>query len=106
MTKFPGLSDPEATPSAPHRAPADCARLASVLRGVQVAEWILLGIALYATAGVVVGAAFVWTGVERVDSVAHGAPWAFRLLILPGSVALWPWLISRWRRAPRVGGES
>jgi hypothetical protein len=50
----------------------------------------------YACAGVAFAAAFVTLGVARIDPVAKRAGWGFRLLILPGSVALWPLLAARW----------
>ena len=53
----------------------------------------------YAAAGVVFAAAFVTRGVQRVDPAAKGAPIGFRLLILPGCTALWPFLLGRWLRA-------
>lgn len=54
----------------------------------------------YAAIGLVFGLAFVSRGVDRVDPGAAGAGLGFRLLILPGSAALWPLLLQRWRRAP------
>ena len=53
----------------------------------------------YAVAGAVFAFAFVIWGVQRVDRAAKGAPLGFRLLILPGSMALWPLLLGRWMRA-------
>lgn len=61
----------------------------------------------YALVGVVVGAAFVARGVARVDHSAKGAPLGFRLMILPGAAALWPWVMAKWARARRqTGGHS
>jgi hypothetical protein len=57
----------------------------------------------YAALGVAFAAAFVVLGVGRVDRTARGSPWAFRLLILPGAAALWPWLLAGWIRAARAG---
>jgi hypothetical protein len=53
----------------------------------------------YAAVGAVFAAAFATWGVQRVDPAAKGAPLGFRLLILPGSAALWPLLLRRWMRA-------
>lgn len=63
---------------------------------------ILLTFALYAAIGTLFGVLFVWRGVDRIDAAANGAPWPFRLLILPGVVALWPMLALRWHRAIRT----
>jgi membrane protein implicated in regulation of membrane protease activity len=56
---------------------------------------------LYAALGVVFGLAFVTVGVKRIDSQAIDSGTAFRLLIFPGAVALWPLLLRRW-----IAGKS
>ncbi len=54
-------------------------------------------IGTYAAIGLAFGLWFVIVGVTRFDRAAENAPWGFRLLILPGSAALWPYLIHRIR---------
>jgi hypothetical protein len=58
---------------------------------------LVLGLA-YTAAGLVVGLVFVTVGVARIDPAARGTSVAFRLLILPGSAALWPVLVAKWAR--------
>ena len=70
-----------------------------------VAEIILFGALAYVLCGLAVGVAFVLRGVDRVDEAARGAPVAFRLVILPGTVALWPLMAKKWIKAPRSGGH-
>ena len=70
-----------------------------------VAEVILLVGLAYVFFGLAVGVPFVLRGVDRVDEAARGAPVAFRLLILPGTVALWPLMAAKWMKAPRSGGH-
>jgi hypothetical protein len=53
----------------------------------------------YAGIGAAFAAAFAAWGAGRIDPVARHGTWGFRLLILPGAVALWPLLLVRWRRA-------
>ena len=50
--------------------------------------------------GLAVGVPFVVRGVDRVDEAARGASRGFRLLILPGTVALWPLMATKWIQAP------
>jgi hypothetical protein len=50
---------------------------------------------LYSAAGIAFGVAFVARGVQRVDPLATGTGWGFRLIILPGVAALWPLLLRR-----------
>jgi hypothetical protein len=70
-----------------------------------VAEVILVIALVYLLCGLAVGVPFVLSGVDRVDEAARGAPLAFRLLILPGTVALWPLMVTKWIKAPRSGGH-
>ena len=67
------------------------------------ATLILSFAALYAGTGVMVGAAFIAFGVQRVDAAAVGSPWLFRLLIWPGAAALWPVVAVKWARAGSRG---
>lgn len=57
---------------------------------------ILEGVAVYAAAGAVFALAFLVLGLTRIDNGAKGAGLAFRLLILPGLIALWPLMLIRW----------
>jgi len=63
------------------------------------AQLAVLLLIAYAGIGLAFAIAFVLRGVWRLDPVARGAPIGFRLLILPGAVALWPVLLRRWRAA-------
>lgn len=51
--------------------------------------------------GALVGTGFVWRGLGRVDPVAQGAGLGVRLVLWPLSVALWPWILWRWRLGGR-----
>ncbi len=63
----------------------------------QVARAILFAAYSYLSAGVI--AAFIITlGLSRIDSEAKGAGLAFRAIIFPGIVALWPMLLKRYLR--------
>ena len=58
-----------------------------------------LGIAgLYLTLGLLFAVPFVLRGAQAVDPSASSGTWGFRVLILPGTVALWPLLALRWMR--------
>ena len=60
------------------------------------AELIVSALGFYAAIGFVFAVLFVTFGVARVDPAARGAPWGFRLIILPGTVALWPLMLMKW----------
>lgn len=63
-----------------------------------LASLIVTAVSVYAALGLAFGVAFVLFGVSRIDPAARRGSVGFRLLILPGCVALWPWLALRWRR--------
>jgi hypothetical protein len=58
--------------------------------------------ALYGAAGFGVGVAFLVFGLERCTPAARGA-YAFRLLLLPGLMLLWPLVLWRWAVLAREG---
>jgi hypothetical protein len=66
-----------------------------------VARWLLTVAGAYALAGIAFAIPFVWRGAGVLEPVAREGTWGFRLLILPGSATLWPYLLYRWVRAGR-----
>jgi len=58
--------------------------------------FVLLAFAVYLACGFVFAIPFVIVGVKRIDSHATHGSWGFRLLILPGTIFLWPLLAKRW----------
>jgi len=61
-----------------------------------VARTLVLAFYAYALAGTAFAAVFTVFGVQRIDRLAKGSGPGFRILIFPGSVALWPLLLRRW----------
>jgi hypothetical protein len=59
----------------------------------------LTGLALYAIAGVVTALAFVSVGLSQVLHPPMPATLGARILFVPGAVALWPYVLVRWRKA-------
>ena len=53
------------------------------------------GVTIYLAIGIVLGVAFLFVGIGRVDPAARGA-FAFRPLLLPGLTLLWPFVAVRW----------
>lgn len=56
----------------------------------------------YGAVGAVVAAAFLLVGLERMVPAARGS-YAFRPLIVPGLVLLWPLVAWRWAIGPGPG---
>ncbi len=52
---------------------------------------------VYGGLGLAVAAAFLAFGLDRIDNSARGSL-AFRPLLVPGLVLLWPVVIAKWRR--------
>jgi hypothetical protein len=52
--------------------------------------------ALYVLAGACIAAAFVMFGVTRVLGAPTTMTLGARVLIFPGAVALWPYVLIRW----------
>ena len=62
------------------------------------ASMILTLVGGYAGIGLMFALAFAWRGAGRIDPAAADGTRGFRLLIVPGAAALWPYLLVRWLR--------
>jgi hypothetical protein len=51
---------------------------------------------IYLALGLVFAVAFAARGVDAIDPAARGSTRGFRLMIVPGAIALWPLLLRRW----------
>jgi hypothetical protein len=69
-----------------------------------IVAWLVRVFELYLLCGVLFAVPFAWNGASKLDPVAREGTWGFRLLILPGAVALWPLLLRRW--LAHSGNES
>jgi hypothetical protein len=61
-----------------------------------LAQWILGLMVVYGAVGILFAAVFLYRGITQVDPAAQGMPWLARLLLVPGTVALWPLLMNKW----------
>jgi hypothetical protein len=61
-----------------------------------IAAAFLIGLGIYLACGFLFTIPFVLFGVKRIDPHAAYGSWGFRLLIMPGTMAFWPLLLSRW----------
>lgn len=62
-------------------------------------------LAAYGLVGLLVAAVFLLWGIARIDGNAKGA-WAFRPLLLPGVVLIWPLVLWRWLSLSRGWDEA
>jgi len=65
------------------------------LTAPEIATWLVRAGALYAAIGVAFAVYLLARGLSRFDAAAANAGWGFKLLVLPGIVALWPLLWGR-----------
>jgi hypothetical protein len=62
---------------------------------------VLYALAVYAAVGVVTALAFVSVGIGQVLHPPLSATLGARILFLPASFALWPYILIRWWKARR-----
>ena len=62
---------------------------------------VLTALGIYLFSGLIFAILFTLFGVRNIDPRATHGSWGFRLLIIPGAMALWPLLLKRW-----VGGAK
>jgi hypothetical protein len=63
-----------------------------------IAEILLLAAGIYLLCGLAFAIPFVLVGVGKIDPHAAHGSWGFRLLIIPGTMFLWPLLARRWAK--------
>ena len=61
----------------------------------------LLALALYAVTGVAVAIAFLAFGVTRVLPEPAPVTLGARIMLFPGTAALWPYVFIRWLKSSR-----
>ena len=59
------------------------------------AEMLILIVQIWGAVGAAVCALFLFMGIDRVDPAARDA-YAFRPLLIPGVVVIWPLVLWRW----------
>ena len=62
---------------------------------MQVAETVIILLQIYTAIGAVLALIFLMIGIDRIDPDARGS-YAFRPVLLPGLVILWPVVLLRW----------
>jgi hypothetical protein len=55
----------------------------------------------YAGIGIIIAAGFVLAGISRIMPGTAMTPGA-RLLIVPGAIVLWPYVLRRWIAGPQA----
>jgi len=61
-----------------------------------IPEILLIVAGGYLSIGLLFALPFVMVGAARIDPQAAQATWGFRVIILPGTILLWPLLTRRW----------
>ncbi|MCB9898225.1 MAG: hypothetical protein H6825_09500 [Planctomycetes bacterium] len=69
---------------------------------VVVAEIVVWTAAAWLAAGLLFAVPFLAVGAGRIDPLARTGSFGFKLVVLPGVVALWPLLLLRWTRGARA----
>lgn len=70
-----------------------------------VVSIILIIVAAYLSAGFVFAIPFILKGVTKIDEGAHGSTWGFRIIIIPGTIVFWPFLLNKWIKASKTKEE-
>lgn len=69
---------------------------------VEIADMILSAAAIYLAIGLCVAFVFAFWGAGATDHAAKGAGFWFRLAIIPGAMALWPYMLARLVSGRRI----
>lgn len=65
-------------------------------------DLVFLVLFVYALLGFVIGVFVVLLGFSRIDPLIRSSSFSVRLLLLPGVIALWPIMLTKWVRTHRI----
>lgn len=57
-------------------------------------------LAIYLLIGLIFAVPFVTLGIGRIDEGAKESRWGFRMIVIPGVIAVWPLLLRKWMHSP------
>ena len=66
---------------------------------MQLIEILIFSFYGYLMIGLLFGFLFVFKGVQKVDDGMKEVKWILRLMILPASMALWPFMLRKFLKA-------
>lgn len=66
-----------------------------------MATGMITAIFAYAGLGMLVAVPMAARGINRLDDAAQAGTLGFRLLAIPGLMALWPLVLAQWAKAGR-----
>lgn len=61
----------------------------------ETANFLVWSLSIYGMVGIFIAIVFLVVGIGRVDSNARGN-YAFRPILIPGIMVLWPLILARW----------
>ncbi|MFK7970620.1 MAG: hypothetical protein AB8F95_09640 [Bacteroidia bacterium] len=64
----------------------------------QIAQIILFIAAAYLAIGLIFSVFFYLKGMSKIDAITAESTWGFKLIVFPGVIAFWPFLLSKWRK--------
>ncbi|MEO1206654.1 MAG: hypothetical protein AAFV45_10000 [Pseudomonadota bacterium] len=72
---------------------------------MEIAAVLILLVQGYGIIGAVAAVAFLLIGIDRIDEDARGS-YAFRPLLIPGIIVLWPIVLVRWLELERADSKQ
>ena len=71
-----------------------------------VLNYVFAVIGIYFLVGFLFYLVFVFKWAAEMDENFQGSGFGFKLLILPGTLALWPVLFAKWKKAKKLADNS
>ena len=71
-----------------------------------IIQILLLLVVAYLICGMIFTVPFIVKGINVVDEGAHGSSIGFRIIIIPGVIVFWPFLLRKWIKAKTTGNDQ
>ena len=66
-----------------------------------IIEILLNLLTVYVICGFVFSIAFLIAGINKIDEAARGSTIGFKMIIIPGVIIFWPYLLRKWIMATK-----
>jgi len=71
-----------------------------------IIQILLLLVTVYLFCGLIFAIPFIAKGISVVDEGAHGSSIGFRIIIIPGVIVFWPFLLKKWIKLKSTGNDQ
>ena len=68
----------------------------------KITEFAIYALLVYVAIGLLFSIFFFRNGLTKIDEAGVGSTFGFKLIVLPGILFLWPFLLAKWKKTDQA----